>query len=201
MVSSLPWGGSLCYQFHISLLMQGVSNKNQQRQNSLWRKVLCIMSSKSQPIFFPDPQFFTYPVPVWKFLFMVVLFVSFLANSPADQGMYYPWWPWCISCYKMSSLTPFQNLLDCCVLWNCWCKREVKVPSNNQVCIIETSFIHLENISSISHPDHAGSRSTSCQQAFCLTWPMMGCIAWWIQMLKCHQLLQGMCKTQIYTDL
>lgn len=62
------------------------------------------------------------------------------------------------------------NLLDCCVLWNCWCSREVKVPFINQVCVTETSLIYLEKISSISHPDHAvsnklsGSWSTSSQQ-------------------------------------
>lgn len=74
--------------------------------------------------------------------------------------------------FLLQDVIPFQNLLDCCVLWSCGCRREVKVPSINQVCVTETSLIYLEKISSISHLDHAvynklsGSWSTSSQQAF-----------------------------------
>lgn len=66
--SALPWRRVTVLPLvpHLSADAGSLSNKNQSLQNSLWRKVLYIMSSKPEPIFFPDPWFFAYPVAQYE---------------------------------------------------------------------------------------------------------------------------------------
>lgn len=169
---AIPWQSHCIITGFTSLLMQGVSNKKKPKTVTSEHTVK-VKESTLCNVFqiwthlFSRPLVLPLPSPSMKVSLHGCPGFIFPGQFSCRPRCVLLRWSWCISC-----IIPDTFSKSSWFLWNCWCSREVKVPSNNQVYVTETSLIYLEKMSSISHPDHAvynklsGSWSTSSQQDF-----------------------------------